>query len=95
MCIPPNNEEQLHTLDTTLENLKNETIVLFGDFNARNTIWDKNCAKNSKLREILEDIIHRHNLYITTDVDHTYYHSPTCEHSGKNTVDLTLIRGIK
>ena len=39
--FPPNNEEQLHTLDKVLESLKNETIIL-GDFNnARNTVCDK------------------------------------------------------
>ena len=39
--VPPNNEEQLHTLDKILESLKNETIII-GDFNnARNTVCDK------------------------------------------------------
>ena len=32
--VAPNNEEQLHTLEKVLESLKNETIILLGDFNA-------------------------------------------------------------
>ena len=30
--VPTNNEEQWHTLDKFLENLKNETIILLADF---------------------------------------------------------------
>ena len=55
--VPPNNEEQLHTPDKVLECLKNETIILLGDFNARNTAWDNHFKQNTKLGAILEDII--------------------------------------
>ena len=68
---PPNNEEQLHTLDKFLESLTNETIILLGDFNTRNIAWDKHAKQNTKLDLILEDIIQLHSLYIATDVDHT------------------------
>ena len=44
---------------------------------------------------VLEDIILRHCLYVATDTNHTYHHLPNCENSGKSTVDLTPIRGIK
>ena len=71
MYVPPYNEEQLEILDRVLENIRNENIILLGDFNARNTIWDKQATKNTKLGEILEDIIQRHGLHIVTDVDHT------------------------
>ena len=55
--VPPNNEEQLHTLDKVLESLNSETIILLGDFNARNTVWDNHVKQNTRLGAILEDII--------------------------------------
>ena len=39
--VLPNNEEQLYTLGKVLESLKNDKVTLLGDFNARNTVWDK------------------------------------------------------
>ena len=36
--VPPNNEEQLHTLDKVLGSIKSETVISLGDFNARNTV---------------------------------------------------------
>ena len=93
--VLPNNEEQLHTIGKVLESLKNETIIFLGDFNARNTVWDKHIKQNTKLDTILEDIIQWHSLYIATDVDHTYHHLTSCEQSGKSTIDLTLTRGIQ
>ena len=88
-----NNEEQLHILGKVLESLKNETILLLDDFNARNTVWDKHAKHNTKLGEILEDIIQRHSPYIVTGIDHTYHHSTNCEHSCKSTIGVTLARG--
>ena len=55
--VPPNSEEQLHTLEKVLESLKIETIILLGDFNAKNTVWDKYAKQNTKLGAILEYII--------------------------------------
>ena len=92
--VPPNNEEQLHTPDKVLECLKNETIILLGDFNARNTAWDNHFKQNTKLDAILEDIIQWHSLYIATDVDHTY-HSTSCEQSAKSKTDPNLSRVIQ
>ena len=78
-----------------MESLKNETIILLGDFNARNTVWDKHAKQNTKLGAILDSIIQRHSLYIATDVDHTHHHSTNFEQSGKSTIDLTLARGVQ
>ena len=43
---------------------------------------------------ILEDITNHHNLFLLTDVDHTYHHSHLNENAGKSTIDLTLVRGL-
>ena len=83
--VPPNNKEKLHALDKVLESLKSDTTILLGDFNARDTVWDKHAKQNIKLGTILEDLIHRHSLYIATDIDHTY--------QSTSTIDLTLARG--
>ena len=48
-----------------------EDILLIGDFNSRNKIWDRNANNNSRMGLILEDIINRHGLYITTNTDFT------------------------
>ena len=39
---------------------------------------------------ILQDIINRHGLSITTNTDFTYQHSAMVSNSGKSTIDLTL-----
>ena len=36
--VPPKNEEQLHTLEEVFQSLKNDTIILLRDFNARNAV---------------------------------------------------------
>ena len=40
--IAPVNENQLHSLDNQLEQHKDKSILLVGDFNSRSNIWDKN-----------------------------------------------------
>ena len=49
----------------------------------------KHCKGCSKLGVVLEDITLRHGLYVATNTDHTYYHSPSCENSGKCAIYLT------
>ena len=93
--VPPSNEEQSHTLDKVLESVRNKTIILLGDFNTRNTVWDKHAKQNTKLGAILEDIIQRYSFYSAADMDHAYHHSTNCEQSGKITIDLILARGIQ
>ena len=44
---------------------------------------------------IPEDIVNRHDLYITTNTDFTYTQSTMVSNSGKSTIDLTLTRGLK
>ena len=73
--IPPGNENHLHILDMELEKHKGENILLIGDFNSRNKIWDRNTNNNSRMGLILEDIINQHGLYITTNTDFTYQQS--------------------
>ena len=60
--IPSGNENYLHILDIELEKHKGESILLIGDFNSRNQIWDRNANNNSRMGLILEDIINRHGL---------------------------------
>ena len=52
-----------------LEKQKGKNILLIGDFNSRNKTWDRNANNNSRMGLILEDIINRHGLYITTNTD--------------------------
>ena len=68
------------------------TVILLGDFNARNTVRDKHAQQNTKLGAISEDNIQRHSLYIATDVDHIYHHWKIREQSDKSTIDLTFAR---
>ena len=69
--IPPNMESHLHLLNKELEKHRRKKLILLGDFNSRNEIWDKNLTRNTKMSNILEDIINQHNLLLLTDVDHT------------------------
>ena len=40
-----------------LEKHKDENILLIGDFNSRNNIWDRNANNNSRMSLIPEDMI--------------------------------------
>ena len=92
--IPPGNENHLHKLDMELEKHKGKAILLVGDFNCRNALWDKHIKRNTKMGKLLEDIINRHNLFIATDADFTHHQSASINKSGKSTIDLTLARGL-
>ena len=87
-------ESHLHLLNKELEKNRGKNLILLGDFNSRNKIWDKNLARNTKMGNICENIINQHNLFLLTDVDHTYHHSDLNENAGKSTIDLTLVRGL-
>ena len=93
--IPPGKINDLYILDMELEKHKGENILLVGDFNSKNTLWDKNAKTNNKMGQVLEDIINRHGLYIATDLDFTYQQSVQVSNSGKSTIDLTLSRGLQ
>ena len=69
--------------------------MIVGDFNARDSMWDKHCKSSSKSGIFLKDIILRHGLHSATNTDHIYHHSPSCKKSEKSTIYLTLTRGIK
>ena len=45
-------------LDRFLEDQRDKAIIILGDLNAQNTLWDK-CFNQ------------RHDLYVATDLDHT------------------------
>ena len=70
-----------------------KTFVI-GDFNSRNTVWDR-IANNSRMGPILEEIISCHGLNITTNTDYTYQQSAMVSNSGKCTIDLTITCGLK
>ena len=93
--IPPGNENHLHILGMELQKHKGENITLIGDFNSRNEIWNRNADNNIGMGLILEDIINRHGLYITTNTGFTSQKSTMVNNSGKSTIDLTLTRGLK
>ena len=50
--------------------------------------------QNNKMGIAVEELIQRHGLYVATDLDHTYQHSPNCHNRGKSIVDLSLSHGI-
>ena len=87
-------ESHLHLLNEEIEKHRRKSLILLGDFNSRKNIWDKNLTRNIKMSNILEDIINQHNLFLLTDVDHTYHHSDLNENAGKSTIDVTLVRGL-
>ena len=90
--IAPGNENQLHRLDNELEQHKDKSILLVGDFNSRSNNWDKNIRQSNKMDKTFEDIINRHGLNIATDAPYTF---KRLDNSGRNTIDLTLTRGLK
>ena len=92
--IPPSKIEQIHVLDRFLEDQRDKAIIILGDFNAQNTLWDKHTNQRNKMGIALEELIQRHSFYVATDLHHTYQHSPNCQNSGKSTIDLTLFHGI-
>ena len=92
--IPPGNENHLHILDMELEKHKGENILLIGDFNSRNKMWDRN-TNNNRMGLLLDDIINQHGLYIKTNTGFTYQQSTMVSNSDKSTIDLTLTRGLK
>ena len=68
---------------------KVKKLILLGDFSSGNKIWGKNLTRNTKTGNILEEILNQHNIFLLTDVDHTYHHSGLNENAGKSTIDLT------
>ena len=69
---------------------QSENILLIGDFNRRNKLWDRNAKNNSRMGLILEDILNYHGFYVTTNTDFTYQQSTMVSNSGKSTIGLTL-----
>ena len=57
--IPPNKIEQIHVLDRFLEDQRDEAIIILGDFNVRNTLWDKHTNQNNKVGIALEELTQR------------------------------------
>ena len=80
----------IYILDWFLEDQRDKAIIILGDFNAWNTFWDNHINQNNKMGTVLDELIQKHGLYVATDLDHTYQHSPNCYNSGKSTIDLTL-----
>ena len=74
---------------------QSENILLIGDFNRRNKLWDRNANNNSRMGLILEDILNYHGFYVTTNTDFTYQQSTMVSNSGKGTIGLNLNRDLK
>ena len=72
--IPPSDSEMLYKLDLELEKPNDIPLLLLGDFNARHTIWDKNCKAPNKNGKILKDITSQHNVQIQNNQNLTYVH---------------------
>ena len=82
----------LHCLDNELEQHKDKSILLVGDFNSHKNTWDKNILQSNKMGKTVEGIINRHGLNIATDVPYAFKRR---DNSGKSTIDLSLTRGLK
>ena len=92
--IPSNKIEQIHVLDRFLEDQIDKAIIILGDFNVRNTLWDKHINQNNKMGIAREELIKRHGFYVAADLDHTYQYSPNYCNSGKSPTDLILSHEI-
>ena len=68
--IPSNMIEQIHVLDRFLDNQEVKAIIILKDFNARNTLWNKDINQDNKMGIAVEKLIQRHDLYVTTDLNH-------------------------
>ena len=68
----PSDSEMLFKLDLVLEKHNDIPLLLLGDFNVTDPIWDKNCKASNKNSKILEDIVSQHNIKIKmTKTQHT------------------------
>ena len=65
------NENQLHLLDNELEQHKEKSILLVGDFDSCSNTWDKYIGQSNKMGKTFKDIINRHVFNIATD-DHIH-----------------------
>ena len=81
-------------LSNPVDDQRDKTIIILGSFNAQNTLWGKHINQYNKMGIILEELIQRHSLYVATDLDDAYQHSPNCHSFGKSTIDLILYRVI-
>ena len=79
-------------LDNELEQQKDKSILLVGDFNSHKNTWDKNIRQSNKMGKTVEGILNRHGLNIATDAPYAF---KQCDNSGKSTIDLSLTRGLK
>ena len=90
--VKPRNKNQLKILVKELERHRGKSIIVLGDFNSRSNTRDKNMQHQNRMRQLLEDIIKRLELYIITELPYTFKRS---SNTGKSTVDLTFVRGLK
>ena len=90
--VTAGNENQLKILEKELERHRGKNITLPGDFNRRSNTWDKNIQQQNRMGQLLEDIINRHELYIAMELRYNFKRS---KNTGKMTIDLTFVRGLK
>ena len=80
------NENQLHLLDNELEQHKEKSILLVGDFDSCSNTWDKYIGQSNKMGKTFKDIINRHVLNIATDAPYTFQRRDNLR---KSTIDLS------
>ena len=85
--IPPNNNKMLQQLESELEHHTENLLIILGDFNARHAAWDYNIKNTNRNREILADLISRHNLENHNDGINIFTHL-----NGSSITDLVLSR---
>ena len=90
--VTPGNENQLKILCRKLERHRGKNIILLGDSSSRSNTWDKIIQQQNRMGQLLEDIINRPKLHITTKLPYTFKRS---NNTGKSTLDLTLVRSLK
>lgn len=78
-------DESLATLEEILQQRRNKLIVLAGDFNGRNTLW--NDRETNKRGEEIETIMMQHNLILANKgSESTFVNS----RGGNSIIDLTM-----
>ena len=87
--IPPKDHNQLELLDNHIANIKHSKLILLGDFNSKNKLWDDNAKYNNRMGKKLEEILTENDLNLCNTG------ATTCQTpNGSSAVDITATRGL-
>ena len=83
----PNKNYNIDNLQTILRNFE-EPLLIVGDFNAHNPIWDENCTAPDNIGRSVEHLMNLNNLCCLNDNETSTYFSKT--HGTLSSIDITL-----